>query len=78
MSILDGAKLDYTTSDDFDPENTHWTDVSVIGSPFEVQIDLERWGQYRHRRRGRIDPWKEGRPPEAGKNRFEDGAEPAP
>lgn len=54
---------DWQTSEDYDPPGAEWHGVDVLGGDYQVQIDMNRAGHYRHRSYDH-GAWKEGPAPE--------------
>lgn len=47
--------------EDWGDDIDDWTDYTILGQPFEIQMSLST-GKFRHRPLMGTEPWKEGRP----------------
>jgi hypothetical protein len=54
--------MDWSTPDDFDKEGADWVETSVVGSPYQVEADINS-ATWRHRERRLGSSWQEGLPP---------------
>jgi hypothetical protein len=54
--------MDWKHKHDYDPPDVYWTDITVIGSKYQVQIDVEHGGR-RHRLIEMGSPWIKGDAP---------------
>jgi hypothetical protein len=58
------GQSDYTTTEDYDPPDADWRDCTILGSVFQVEVDVRRSGHFRQRNAKRQEAWKKGKPDE--------------
>lgn len=56
--------MDWSTDNDYDPDNASWIDVTCAGAVWQMQIDTTKPDHYRYRRIYPHGSWLEGQPPE--------------
>ena len=65
VGISRGNQLsDWNTNEDYDPGDADWHDTTVVGSNYQIEIDVSTMGHFRHRMISPPGPWAKGLSPD--------------